>query len=87
MRQVDISRFFTPYFSDRRVKSNDELLYDPGADDADEKWMEERGKSIQKARNSDAVLNCPRFALFSLGLALGPLKLLSTESLGRPISV
>merc|ERR1712131_76028 len=45
--------------SDRRVKSNDELLYDPGADDADEKWMEERGKSIQKARNSDAVLNCP----------------------------
>ena len=60
-----IREFFTHKFSDRRVKSNDELLYDPGADDADEKWMEERGKSIQKARNSDAVLNCPRLALFS----------------------
>ena len=57
--------FSDKYFSDRRVKTNDELLYDPGADDADEKWMEERGKSIQKAQNSDAVLNCPRFEYLS----------------------
>ena len=46
--------------SDRRVKSNDELLYDPAADDQDEQWMASRGASIEKAPNSDAVLNCPR---------------------------
>ena len=46
--------------TDRRVKSNDELLYDPAADDQDEQWMAQRGTLVEKAPNSDAVLNCPR---------------------------
>ena len=40
------------------MKTNDELLYDPDADDEDEKWMvSQEGHKI--AKNSDAVLNCP----------------------------
>merc|ERR1712130_505020 len=44
--------------SDRRKKlTNDELLYDPEADEDDAKWMAEH--SSKKADGSDAVLNCP----------------------------
>ena len=52
--------------------SNDELLYDPGADDDDEKWVQNRRRSYQPNSqassekekkkplpNSDAVLDCP----------------------------
>ena len=43
---------------DRKVKTNDELLYDPEADDKDEAWLAEQGGHV-KAENSDAILNCP----------------------------
>ena len=44
--------------SSRKVKTNDELLYDPDADDQDEAWMAKQG-GLKKADNSDAILNCP----------------------------
>ena len=43
----------------RRKLSNDELLYNPDADEEDEKWMASQSKSHKKAKMSDAVLNCP----------------------------
>jgi len=46
------------FTSSRKVKTNDELLYDPDADDQDEAWMAKQG-GLKKAENSDAVLNCP----------------------------
>ena len=44
--------------SSRKVKTNDELLYDPDADDQDEAWMAKQG-GLKKADHSDAILNCP----------------------------
>ena len=52
----------------RKVVSNDELLYDPEQDDEDQSWVDSVRKSYQvsksggnvsKLPNSDAVLNCP----------------------------
>lgn len=58
--------------SKRKQLTNDDLLYDPNADDDDEKWIASQrkaylskpaaGKTKQKQKplpNSDAVLNCP----------------------------
>jgi len=44
---------------DRKKLSNDELLYNPDADDDDEKWMAKQARKHEKAKTSDAVLNCP----------------------------
>ena len=54
----------------RKVVSNDDLFYDPEADDVDQSWVDSVRKSYQmpkpgvsgnvsKLPNSDAVLNCP----------------------------
>ena len=44
---------------DRKKLTNDELLYNPDADDDDEKWMAKQARKHEKAKSSDAVLNCP----------------------------
>ncbi|XP_075908046.1 E2F-associated phosphoprotein isoform X1 [Petromyzon marinus] len=56
----------------RRVLTNDELMYDPGMDDADQEWVDKQrrryrglqsgradGKADEETPSSDAVLNCP----------------------------
>ena len=52
----------------RKIVSNDDLFYDPEADDVDQSWVDSVRKSYQmpkpggnvsKLPNSDAVLNCP----------------------------
>jgi len=66
-RTKDTEKYDEAYFdssdeedlrADRKVKSNDELLYDPEADDLDEAWMAKQG-GLTKAEHSDAILNCP----------------------------
>jgi len=44
---------------DRKKLTNDELLYNPDADEDDEKWMAKQARKYEKAKTSDAVLNCP----------------------------
>ena len=47
--------------------TNDDLLYDPDADQNDEKWVQSKrqayqpkaGQKKRKPQNSDAVLDCP----------------------------
>uniref|UniRef100_A0A8C3IRQ8 E2F associated phosphoprotein n=1 Tax=Chrysemys picta bellii TaxID=8478 RepID=A0A8C3IRQ8_CHRPI len=56
----------------RRIPTNDELLYDPEEDDRDQEWVDSQRRGYQNIRrtqqqqskppaipNSDAVLNCP----------------------------
>uniref|UniRef100_A0A8C8SJH7 E2F associated phosphoprotein n=1 Tax=Pelusios castaneus TaxID=367368 RepID=A0A8C8SJH7_9SAUR len=56
----------------RRIPTNDELLYDPEEDDRDQEWVDSQRRVYQNIRrtrqqpfkptaipNSDAVLNCP----------------------------
>ena len=55
----------------RKVVSNDDLFYDPEADDVDQSWVDSvrksyqmpkpggSGNNVSKLPNSDAVLNCP----------------------------
>jgi len=54
--------------TERKVVSNDDLFYDPEADDVDQSWVDSVRQSYQtpkpagnvsKLPNSDAVLNCP----------------------------
>ncbi|RUP43967.1 E2F-associated phospho protein-domain-containing protein [Jimgerdemannia flammicorona] len=55
--------------ADKRVPTNDELLYDPGLDDADEKWLARQinktmPKTVRTAKDppvarTDAILTCP----------------------------
>ena len=54
--------------AERKIVSNDDLFYDPEADDVDQSWVDSVRKSYQmpkpggnvsKLPNSDAVLNCP----------------------------
>ncbi|KAG1151378.1 hypothetical protein G6F37_005308 [Rhizopus arrhizus] len=43
----------------RKVLSNDELLYDPELDDEDEKWVNKQIEDDNKKEKTDAILTCP----------------------------
>ena len=71
--------------TERKVVSNDDLFYDPEADDVDQTWVDSVRKSYQmpkpggnvsKLPNSDAVLNCP--ACFT-GESVQPIKCLQVS--------